>query len=438
MVRGEASDSVRVASDARGVRWVQAATVLMACVAAAAVARRIWVYHRGWTPEQRDLLQSMVLDALGPPLADASNRFADDPSAAELGARLFRDARLSRTGAVSCATCHDPKRYFTDGRVLAQGIATTRRHTPSVVASAYGRWFFWDGRRDSQWAQALAPLETPAEQGASRTHVAGVVASAYRAEYEGVFGELPPMGDAQRFPPRATPLGDDGARAAWGAMVESDRDAVNRVFANVGKALSAYQRTLRFAPSRFDRYVANVLEGKTPDASATFTEQEQQGLRLFIGEARCVTCHTGPLLTSHNFFSVGVPAGASGDDVGRGEAFDAVEQDPFNCLGKYSDAPPEACIELRFMAPDSKEFLGAFKVPSLRGVAETAPYMHAGQFESLERVLQHYSDAPRPEPPRHSDVRPLALTDEQRASLVAFLGTLTSPIADPLGAPLDD
>ncbi|HWH48018.1 MAG TPA: cytochrome-c peroxidase, partial [Burkholderiales bacterium] len=116
----------------------------------------------------------LSLEALEPLPPDASNRWADDERAADLGHRLFFDTRLSANGRVSCASCHDPKRQFQDSVPLAQGVGTTSRRTMPIAASAYSPFLFWDGRKDSQWAQALGPLESAVEHGGTRARYAQV------------------------------------------------------------------------------------------------------------------------------------------------------------------------------------------------------------------------------------------------------------------------
>ena len=130
---------------------------------------------------------------LPPPPPDPTNRHADDPAAAHLGRFLFFDERLSGSGTVSCATCHDARRGFTDGLTLAEGVGTGRRHTPTLWNVAHHRWLTWDGRADSLWMQALDPIEDPVEMGGNRADVARLVLEdeALRAAYTDVFGALP-------------------------------------------------------------------------------------------------------------------------------------------------------------------------------------------------------------------------------------------------------
>jgi cytochrome c peroxidase len=286
---------------------------------------------------------------------------------------------------------------------------------------AHNAWFFWDGRRDSLWAQALTPLEDPAEHAGTRTAYAHVVAAHFRDRYEGVFGALP---DLAGLPASAGPLGTAEERAAWAAMTEEQRLAVDTVFANIGKALAAFQRDIRHEPTRFDRFAEAVAAGTAPQGDAALTDEEVLGLRLFIGKARCATCHTGPRFADGVFHNTGVPPAPNKPaDLGREAAVALVEADPFNCFGRFRDGGAEACGELRFMRRDGAELTRAFKTPSLRGVADRAPYMHAGQFATLEEVVDHYVRAPQPEG-GHSEAKPLRLSEREKAALVAFLGTL--------------
>jgi cytochrome c peroxidase len=147
-----------------------------------------------------------------------------------------------------------------------------------------------------------------------------------------------------------------------------------------------------------------------------------------VGKAQCINCHNGPLLTNNDFHNTGVPA-AEGlpDDAGRAEGVRQALADEFNCLGAYSDAEPEDCGELRFAKADDHALLRQFKVPSLRNVAERAPYMHAGQIGSLPAVLEHYNRAPAA-PSGHSELRPLQLSERELGQLEAFLRSLSGPI----------
>jgi cytochrome c peroxidase len=403
----------------------------LAAVVGAALAYLLWLRPE-WSDEELTTLRSLSLASLPPLQADPSNRFADDPRAAVLGQRLFFDKRLSVDGTVACATCHVPARQFQDGTPLGQGVGTTDRRTMPLAGVGYSPWLFWDGRKDSLWSQALGPLESPVEHGGTRTQYAHLVGEQYRAEYEALFGPLPDLSDAERFPTAAGPVADPAAQAAWEGMAPADQETVNRIFANIGKAIAAYERQIMPGPSRFDAYVAAALEGDSAAMRELFSLDETAGLRLFIEKGQCLNCHNGPLLTNNDFHNTGVPAAAGlPEDAGRATGLPQAQADPFNCLGAYSDAEPADCGELRFARVDEHTQLRQFKPPSLRNVAERAPYMHAGQFASLREVLQHYNQAPEA-PVGHSELQPLGLSEQEIAQLEAFLRTLSGEVQAPV------
>lgn len=303
-----------------------------------------------------------------------------------------------------------------------------------ITAAAHSPWLFWDGRKDSLWSQALGPLEDHAEHGSNRTRLARILHTHYRSDYEEVFGPLP---DLQRLPPDAGPVGNDEEKRAWSTMSVAQRVSVNRAFANLGKAIAAFERTLRYGESRFDRYVDAVLSGDGPPGEV-LSPEEVRGLRLFIGKGQCSSCHSGPLLTDHSFHNTGVPPrNPSSPDRGRAIAVAKVLEDEFNCLGPYSDAPKSSCQELAFIASDDPRMEGAFKTPSLRNVGSRSPYMHAGQFATLERAVLHYVRSPAA-PVGHSELthqgeghgerRPIRLTKGEVRDLVAFLKTLSGTV----------
>jgi cytochrome c peroxidase len=380
-----------------------------------------------WKDDEVSILESLSLSALGPLPTDPTNRFADDPRAAALGQQLFFDERFSSNGQVSCGTCHAPELDFQDGKPLAQGVGTTARRTMPVASTAYSTWFFWDGRKDSQWAQALGPLESAVEHGGTRSQYAHLVAEHYANEFEDVFGPLPNL---DGVPQIAGPVDDLGAREAWEAMSVAQQEDVNRIFANIGKAIAAYERRIAYAPSRFDAYVDSlVATGHAPEG--VLTQDEAAGARLFIGKADCVSCHNGPLFTDDYFHNTGVPASPSlPSDLGRASGATAVLADEFNCRSAYSDAAPEACVELEYIVVESEELVRAFKTPSLRNVAGRAPYMHQGQIGTLDVVVRHYRDAPRA-PEGRSELHPHDLIEREMRELVAFLESLSAPIRTP-------
>jgi cytochrome c peroxidase len=397
----------------------------------------------GFTPDEvRGVLE---LSPLPPPPADPTNRVADDPRAARLGQFLFFDRRFSSSGQVACATCHQPDHAFTDAKQLGDaGLGELRpegsakasgrldRHTPSLFDVAYQRWFFWDGRADSLWAQALRPLEDPREHATSRLAIAHALAddADLSRAYTELFGPLPELGDARRFPPKGKP-GD----AAFDAMAPGDRAAIDRVFANFGKAVEAYERRLVSRDAPFDQFVAAVRAGDAAKQRHSLSAAAREGARLFVGAARCVRCHSGPNFTDREFHDNRVPTltGEPRRDAGRQNGIATVLADPFNGTGACSDAPNGPADEkLRYLSRVGDHW-SEFKTPSLRNVAVTAPYMHQGQFATLDEVLDYYNSMERAVP-SHSPERtlqPLHFQRDQLAALRAFLESLTDVKLDP-------
>lgn len=400
-------------------------TLALLLVWPAAVACAAAAHGDRWSAADLEDLRSLWIGDMPGIPADPTNRVADDPRAAALGRALFFDTRLSRTGQVACGTCHLPDRRFQDGKPLGDGVGVTDRRTMPVAGLADAPFLFWDGRKDSLWAQALGPLESPVEHGGTRAQYAHVVAAHYRGDYEAIFGPLP---DLSSVPPAAGPVAHPPAAAAWRALDAPTRDAVTEVFVNIGKAIAAYERTITHEPSRFDRYVeALVTDGDAP--ADILDADEVAGLRLFMGKARCMQCHNGPSFTNHDFHNTDVPAAPSlPEDHGRLAGATAVLGDEFNCRSRWSDAP-RACPELDHLVTGEPFQARAFKVPSLRGVATRAPYMHAGQFATLAEVIDHYNRAPRA-PAGHTELVPLRLSARERRQLEAFLRTLDGGVHD--------
>ena len=361
-----------------------------------------------WTAEELDSLRSLWIGSLPPLPADPSNPAADDPRAVDFGHRLFFDTRLSANAAVSCATCHKPDLGFTDGKLVAEGIATASRNTPTLLGIAYSPWFFWDGRKDSLWSQALGPLENPVEHGMDRAGIVDVVRrdADYRLRYEALFGALPD---------------------------QTDTKGTAHAFANLGRAIAAYERKLLPGPSRFDRYVAATLKGEPPEPQGRLTPDEIEGLSAFISDSQgqCIRCHNGPLLTDNSFHNIGSDIESiKQEEQGRFAGIRLALADEFNCLGIYSGAAASACGELRFAKRASEDLLGAFKTPTLRSLARTNPYMHRGQYARLEEAVRHYMAQPQSSIGK-SELEALRLTQLQFDRIHDFLLTLESPVAAP-------
>ena len=374
-----------------------------------------------WTADELSVLGDMLVPA-GPPAPSPSNAYADIEAAAELGHALFFDTGLSGDGSTSCASCHKPSLHFTDGQPTAVGAGQVGRHTPTVVGAAWFPFVTWDGRKDSLWSQALGPLEGAEEMATHRLLVHRRVFEVHRETYERVFGPLP------RPPGGLEGLTVSGAAAEWDSLDEDDRELVTRVFVNVGKAFEAYQRRIAPMPSAFDAYVAALGAGD-PAGGHHLSRPAVRGLRAFLGEAGCIHCHNGPLFTDLTFHNLGLPPGGRPADEGRAAGVTALLEDEFRSDGPYSDGG--ANPDLAYVKSDFEDALGAFKTPSLRNVARTPPYGHAGQFRSLGELLDFYGE-------RRSDaeighVDPLlgfVGTDFDRDDMVAFLESLSYELPD--------
>ena len=359
-----------------------------------------------------------VVESLSPlpnkPPPSPTNRVADNPDAAQLGQMFFFDARFSKEGTISCATCHSPFHGFADVEATSLGNRRGTRNAPTVLNAAYNEWQFWDGRADTLWAQALFALEGEDEQAGTRLQYAHLVYQHYQANYEAIFGPLPELEDAMRFPSDGKP-GDP----TFDDMSEADRIAVNTVFANIGKAIEAYERLLISRNAPFDRYVAGDEEAITLEA--------KRGLKVFIGKGVCVLCHGTPYFRDNDFHNIGIPQDGLPEDTGRFQGVAKLLADPFNSAGIYSDSRADAAQMLNLLEP-RLEHQGEFKTPTLRNVALTAPYFHTGEFPTLASVIEFNNvGGTTNEFIGRSAVRvePLHLTEQEKQDLVSFLETLT-------------
>jgi cytochrome c peroxidase len=376
------------------------------------------------------------------PPPDSTNAYADSKHARALGQRLFFDPGFSgalrvasdlgavgEVGRVSCASCHSGK-FLDDERSLPRNVSLGAdfhsRNAPAIVNSSFYAWTNWGGRFSAQWELPLAVVESGIIMNGNRLQLAHRIFDVYRRPYEKVFGPLDPAlgSDPSRFPaagkPKAAATDPDGA---WELMAAADREIVDRILVNYSKALAAYFRALVSQNSAFDQFVAGNDCAMSPAA--------QRGAQLFVGKARCAGCHSGPNFSDDGFHNLGVPQigeHVPAVDAGRFGNVGALLSSRFNAAGAYSDDPVEGARQLEGLAvpmPDATQ--GAFRTASLRGVAETEPYMHSGQFATLEQVIDFY-DAGGGTPAvgtRNPRLQPLGLTPEEKADLVQFLRSLS-------------
>ncbi len=418
------------------------------------------------TAEERALLESLSPAKLPPPPRDSSNRFADDPKAAALGQRLFFETAFSgrlidgdndgspnatgvrgETGKVSCASCHVARAGFLDDRTLGKEVSLGAgwgiRRTPSLLDVGQASLLMWDGRHDTLYNQPFGPIESPVEFNSSRLFVAQQLYRLYRADYESVFGAMPPLNDAARFPPLtaqttgclpSTPdieltcngirRGMPGDKAEFDAMSPQDQDAVTQVVVNFGKAIGAYERLLSCGPGRFDAWVHGKTDALTP--------AEQRGAKLFVGRGKCVECHSGPYLSDQKFYNVGLlpkPVAVvilDANDRGAALGLPAAMADPLNVRGKFSDGD-----DGRLPAVIDPAHEGAFRVPMLRCGAMRPTFMHTGQMHSLAEVVAFFSKGgDRFGYPGVNRLKQIDLNAEDQSDLVAFLKTLDGPGPD--------
>ena len=396
----------------------------------------------------------------GPPPADPSNRVADDPAARAFGQRLFFEAgfsgpllegdndgsratlgRRGESGRVSCAGCHIPASGFVDTRSphtqVSLGAEWTLRRAPTLLEVAFAPLYNWDGRRDAIWNQALGVMESHREFNSGRLYVAERISRRIAHEYEAIFGALPPLDDTTRFPAlgpettgcievataggsKFTCRGLPGDGADYDSMKPEDQKLVTTVAVNATKAIAAYVRQLRCGPGRFDRW----LDGD----GAALSRAEQRGAALFVGEAKCVSCHGGPRLTDGNFHNVGLApaivavAIQDTDDRGAAAGVAAALVDPMSTAGAFSDGDRHA-----LPAAPGPALEGAFRTPTLRCVADQPSYMHTGQLSGLDGVMAFFNRGGDRAGgyPGTSELVALGLSDRQLQDLVAFLGALS-------------
>jgi cytochrome c peroxidase len=380
---------------------------------------------------------------------DPTNAFADSEAAARLGQMLFFDKSYSgalvvgddgtngglgmvgETGKVACASCHavgsaalDDRRSTPNNVSLGVNFGTRNAH--GMVNSSFYAWTNWGGRFDSQWSLPLAVAENAGLMRSTRLQIVHMLWTKYRTEYDAAFPVPldprldPAHPDAADFPPVGKPKGATDPDGPWETdMTDADRAIANRIFANYGKAIAAYNRTLVSRDAPFDRFVAG-------DRTA-ISDAAKNGLRVFL--EHCESCHGGPNFADDDFHALLAPQvgpHVPATDFGRWQDVPGLLASPFNTSGAYSDDTTTGKLD-GLAQVDAQR--GRFRTKSLRGVAASAPYMHAGQLATLDDVVAFY-DAGGGDPGTTGIVKdplivPLALGAGDKADLVAFLPTLT-------------
>src|SRR5262245_21776472 len=300
----------------------------------------------------------------------------------ELGRKLFFEARLSADGKVSCASCHDPKRAFTDGRRVAEGIGgrVGTRNSPTLFNSMFNTGQFWDGRAATLEEQAKLPLTNPDEMG-NRSYDDLVERLSKDSEYRQRFGEV-----------------------FGGVTIDG-----------LARAIAAFERTLVSGNSPVDRYLAG-------DANA-LSESARSGLILFRTKARCGICHafnqnfaafaTFPFFTDMNYRNTGVAASFSGFDGLARQAFAASRDETGRAVSELLKHEKAGSLG-RFLVSTNTLDVGAFRTPSLRNVELTAPYFHDGSAATLDDVVKFYLKGGNNNLNRDWQLEPISLTDSEQ------------------------
>jgi cytochrome c peroxidase len=390
------------------------------------------------------------------------------------GKKLFFDTRMSRNGNVSCATCHTPERAFTDGKALAFGLSEGTKNTPTVVNTHAMTWFFHNGRAPTLTTQALGPIENSLEHGFSREGVFDLVMNHYKDEYTSIYGRVSSTDSKSTVPHAIEPnnpasksispkvlafilasIGDkvflsDVLSAAQSqkrqpiAILEdhfrldfssqkSDHSPTAEVFANVGDAIATFEKQIRSNKSPFDMFIEQTTTSpeSPPEFIAGFGTPEFEGMKIFFGKGGCHFCHAGPYFTDQQFHNIGLsqPPGQT-LDLGRITGLLVAQNQEFGCNSKLiQETDAQGCTELKFANTENFDFVGAFKTPGLRHVAETAPYGHDGRFQTLREIINHYNNPGDVTPAvghRSPLVRKLHLRETEIQNLESFLQSLSS------------
>ena len=336
--------------------------------------------------------------------SDPSNALSGNPLAIALGGKLFVYKRLSKNNDLSCASCHQANKGFSDGLAVSQGRIQLQRNSQSLWNLKGQNWFAWDGSSDSLWLHSLKPMLHPDEMGASLEHIAGALRS--DAAIAAAIEKLP----------------------LHNIRIGANTPSEQRLALSAAKALAAYVETLQSKQTAFDRF-RDALMVSNPNQATTYPLAAQRGLKLFINKGNCISCHAGPNFSNGEFADIGVGHFRKDRSVdsGRHAGASSVLKDPYNLLGQFSDVAPSEQTHTRFIAMNHTLF-GQFKVPSLRELVHTAPYMHDGRIATLKEVIKHYSSvgADRLHSDGDKSLKALNLSESESDDLVAFLETLSA------------
>ncbi|MFI5011004.1 MAG: cytochrome-c peroxidase [Hyphomicrobiales bacterium] len=371
------------------------------------------------TPQETAV--ALTLSPLAPPAHDPTNAVSGQCGAIDFGRNLFFDLRLSRDNNRSCATCHIPQEGLADGRAVA-AAPSLLRNTPSLWNVAHNRWFFWDGRADSLWAQAAGPIEAAAELNLDRRELARRVATEpdLRREYEALFGTLPNL--------IASSDGSHAADTAWEAMPWASRAIATEILVNVAKAIAAFEETLTSADAPFDRFVRSLRLEEQAGSNA-LPASALRGLKVFVGRGQCYQCHDGPNFSDGEFHNMmALPEDGDAQDPGRYRGLELLDASEMRADGRFSSSRDRDRIAKLKAAIRGEFTRGQFKTPSLRNVADRTAFLHHGQMLTLKGAVARYSSLrARAREDARADpvVSTIEVFPQDTEDLVAFLQTLT-------------
>lgn len=351
-----------------------------------------------FTDSEKSLLEAFTpWPAVVP--ADPGNEYSGLKWAEALGAQLFNDPVLSANKSISCASCHQSSKGFSDGFALPKaGVAPHVRNTQGLQNIGYQRWFGWDGGADSLWAASLRPMLSEIEMA---------------SDIEGVAKKL-----------RDTAYLAEALEQNDLEIAELDDETL---VVTVAKFIGAYMRTFVSGKTSFDEFVSSLL----PDGEvqSQYSLPAKRGLKIFIGEGNCFVCHFGPNFSNGEFHDIGRPffTGVGKVDSGRFTGIQRLKSDPFNLDGRYNGTNVENEILKTTTVKSSQENFGQWRTPSLRNLLLTAPYMHDGSLATLRDVVDYYAeiDPARLHSKGESILKPFQWSDSEREDLVEFLKTIS-------------
>jgi len=345
-------------------------------------------------------------------------RVPDDPGnelsgltwAESLGQSLFANEVLSAGAKVSCASCHQADKGFSDQLPVGIGADVGTRNTQGLLNSGLFRWFGWDGGADSLWAASLRPMLAAHEMASSLHHVSQVL----KGNDEFVSAIEQHIADDI-----SDDISDDTELRHW-------EDEATVVIA--AKAIAAYVRTLNSGVTPFDRF-RQALLNKDLSAQNRYPESAKRGLKIFLSEANCRACHFGPNFSNSEFHDIGRPffTGVGQVDPGRYQGIQLLQKNPYSLAGDYGvDVKNDQYLKTENVKLSQSNW-GQWRTPSLRNLSLTAPYMHDGSLQSLRDVVDWYADidTDRLHAEGESILKPLNLNDQQRNDLVVFLESLS-------------